>query len=188
MKLYDHRKVIFTYNPAKDGFIEIRKGALFLSLGGCRYVQGRILLDNGRYIRGLMSYSNDVPDGYDIRVNFMTWKTFWCSIFDLNSDKPFKHPNDRTMKVSELEQLDNGCVYKIIDKDENDWMPWSNNFRMGASKIIGRKPRDIKELKKEHEDMIEESIKEIANISNPAIRKEMRAELLSELQKLEEEG
>ena len=136
MKLYDHTKVVFTYNPAKNELIEIRKGAPFLSLNGNTYIQGRIALDNGRYIRGLIKYSSDIPDGYDIRVNFMTWKTFWCSILDLNSDEPFKHPMDKGLKVSDLKQLDNGCVYKIIDKDEVDWLPWTNGFRRVASTII----------------------------------------------------
>jgi hypothetical protein len=140
MKLYDHTKVIFTYNPSKDGVVEIRKGIPCLSLGSCRYyVQGRILLDNGRYIRGLMTYSSNVPDGYDIQVNFMTWKTFWRSILDLSKDKPFMHPRDKGLSINDIIQLDDGCIYKLVDKDEG-WLKWSNDYSKNASKIIGRKP------------------------------------------------
>ena len=142
MKMYDHTKVKFTYNPSKEGFIEIRKGTPCLSLGNYRYVQGRILLDNGRYSRGLMTYSSNVPDGYDIQVNFMTWRTFWCSILDLSKDEPFMHPMDKGLSINDISQLDDGCIYKLVDKDEG-WLKWSNDYSKNVSKIIGRKPRRL---------------------------------------------
>lgn len=53
----------------KDGVIEIRRGVEDISLGESRYAQVRILVDNTRYIKGMAVYSDDLPDGIDVRFN-----------------------------------------------------------------------------------------------------------------------
>lgn len=141
MKKYDHNRVTFRYDPRKAGYIEIRKEALFLSLGKYAYVQGRIALDNGKYIKGLMRYSNDIPDGYDILVNFRDWKSFWLCNLNLESENPFAHPGDKRFTMDDLTQIDNGCIYGLNIKDDG-WMKWSRNYRDTATKIIGRKPKE----------------------------------------------
>lgn len=56
------------YQP-KDGVIEIRPGVEDLSLGGSRYAQVRIAVDGKYYLKGMAIYSNDLPEGKDIRFN-----------------------------------------------------------------------------------------------------------------------
>ena len=53
----------------KDGLIEIRPGCDDLSLGGKHYAQVRIDVDGTHYLKGMAVYSNDLPDGIDIRFN-----------------------------------------------------------------------------------------------------------------------
>lgn len=53
----------------KDGLIEIRRGVEDLSLGNSHYAQVRILVDDTHYIKGMAVYSDDLPEGVDVRFN-----------------------------------------------------------------------------------------------------------------------
>lgn len=53
----------------KDGVIEIRRGVQDLSLGESHYAQVRILVDGNRYLKGMATYSDDLPDGVDVLFN-----------------------------------------------------------------------------------------------------------------------
>ncbi len=53
----------------KDGVIEIRRGVEDLSLGESHYAQVRILVDGNRYLKGMAVYSDDLPEGVDVRFN-----------------------------------------------------------------------------------------------------------------------
>lgn len=53
----------------KDGLIEIRRGVEDLSLGNSHYAQVRILVDDTHYLKGMAVYSDDLPEGVDIRFN-----------------------------------------------------------------------------------------------------------------------
>ena len=53
----------------RDGLIELRPGVKDLDLGGSMYAQVRILVDNKKYIKGMAVYSDDLPDGIDVRFN-----------------------------------------------------------------------------------------------------------------------
>ena len=53
----------------KDGVIELRRNCPDLTLDGNHYAQVRILVDNGYYLKGMAVYSDDLPDGIDIRFN-----------------------------------------------------------------------------------------------------------------------
>ena len=53
----------------KDGLIELRRGVDDISLGQARYAQVRIAVDGTHYLKGMAVYSDDLPDGVDIRFN-----------------------------------------------------------------------------------------------------------------------
>lgn len=69
----DSKRVQVVYGDeggaAKDGVIEIRRGVEDLSLGNAHYAQVRILVDGTHYIKGMAIYSDDLPDGIDVRFN-----------------------------------------------------------------------------------------------------------------------
>lgn len=69
----DSKRVQVVYGDeggsAKDGIIEIRRGVEDLSLGNSHYAQVRILVDGTHYIKGMAIYSDDLPDGVDVRFN-----------------------------------------------------------------------------------------------------------------------
>lgn len=53
----------------KDGLVEIRRGLDDLSLGNDHHSQVRILVDGTHYIKGMAVYSDDLPDGIDVRFS-----------------------------------------------------------------------------------------------------------------------
>ena len=53
----------------RDGVIELRRGVPDLDLGGSHYSQVRILVDGTHYLKGMAVYSDDLPDGVDVRFN-----------------------------------------------------------------------------------------------------------------------
>lgn len=60
-------RVLIKQNPLKQGVIELRKGAVDMSLGDRQYAQVRIRVGNAHaFIKGMAIYSDDIPEGYDI--------------------------------------------------------------------------------------------------------------------------
>lgn len=53
----------------KDGTVELRRGVPDLDLQGSHYAQVRILVDGDKYIKGMATYSDDMPDGVDVIFN-----------------------------------------------------------------------------------------------------------------------
>lgn len=72
-KSLDSKRVQVVYAEdgglAKDGLIELRRGVEDISLGNDIYAQVRILVDGTHYIKGMAVYSDDLPEGVDIRFN-----------------------------------------------------------------------------------------------------------------------
>ena len=53
----------------RDGLIELRRGCEDLNLGRNSYAQVRIAVDGKAFAKGVAVYSDDLPDGVDIRIN-----------------------------------------------------------------------------------------------------------------------
>lgn len=54
----------------KDGVMEIRRGVPDLDLGKSHYAQVRILVDGDHYLKGMAVYSDDLPDGVDVKLDY----------------------------------------------------------------------------------------------------------------------
>lgn len=72
----DSKRVMIAYpdgtdngGDKKDGLIEIRRGCEDLNLGRNSYAQVRIAVDGTHFAKGVAVYSDDLPDGIDVRVN-----------------------------------------------------------------------------------------------------------------------
>ena len=179
----------------KDGVIELRRGVADLSLGDSHYAQVRIAFDDKYYLKGMAIYSDDLPDGIDIRVN--------SGSNDLK--KPFKPMN--TNAAGEIDR-DNpfgalikdrqaGGQYEYVDKDgktklgainiirsEGDW----DNYRDSlSSQFLSKQPvglikrqLDLSYSEKENE------FNEIMNLTNPVVKKNLLTEFASECDKAAE--
>lgn len=163
-----------------DGLIELRRGVKDLSLGDSNYAQVRIMVDGTHYLKGMAVYSDDLPDGIDVRFN--TNKT---------KDVPALGPKDNTvLKPIKKDDPDNPFNSLIKEKggqywykdddgkehlglinkrsDQGDWTDWEDAL---PSQFLSKQP---KKLIKQQLDISlkdrEEQLNDILSITNPVIR------------------
>ena len=166
----------------KDGIIELRRGVDDLSLGGARYSQVRILVDNDRYLKGMAIYSDDMPDGVDVIFN--TNKTSDKAMRDVlkkikdDPDNPFGSlikPNGQSHYIDK----DGNEQLSLINKraDEGDWDEWSNaipsQFLSKQALPLAKKQLTLARVNKEAE------FEEIKNLENPTIKKHLLEDFAS---------
>lgn len=172
-----------------DGLVEIRRGVSDLSLGTSHYAQVRILVDGDRYIKGMAVYSNDLPDGVDVRFN--TNKKKGTAMRDVL--KPIKDDPDNPFG-SAIKDADQGGQYfydsktgeiipgssknpnkklGLINKraDEGDWGEWSNHL---ASQFLSKQSIDMaqKQLNIAKADKLAD-FDEISKLTNPTVKKHL---------------
>lgn len=173
----------------KDGLVELRRGVPDLSLGDSHYAQVRILVDGDRYIKGMAIYSDDLPDGVDVRFN--TNKSKSTSVRDVL--KPIKNDPDNPFG-SAIKDADQGGQYwydsktgeripgssknpnkklGLINKraDEGDWGDWKNGL---PSQFLSKQSITMaqKQLNIAKADKLAE-FEEISNLTNPTIKKHL---------------
>lgn len=173
----------------KDGLVEIRRGVPDLSLGDSHYAQVRILVDGDRYIKGMAVYSDDLPDGVDVRFN--TNKKRGTPMRDVL--KEIKNDPDNPFG-SAIKDADQGGQYwydsktgeripgssknpnkklGLINKraDEGDWDDWKDalpsQFLSKQSTTMAKKQLDIAKADRYAE------FDEISNLTNPTIKKHL---------------
>ena len=126
----------------KDGLIEIRRGAKDLSLGESKYAQVRIAVDGTHYIKGMAVYSDDLPDGVDIRFNTNKSK----NVPKMDVLKPMKTDSDNpfgaTIKANgQSTYFDDDGVEHLspINKvnEQGDWEHWGKNL---AAQFLSKQP------------------------------------------------
>lgn len=162
-----------------DGVIEIRRGQQDLYLGdNKKYAQVRILVDGTHYLKGMAVYSDDLPDGVDVRFNTnKSKKTPMTDVLKAIKDDP-DNPFGSNIKDADL-----GGQYWYIDSktgkkklglinkraDEGDWTEWKDSlpsqFLSKQSKYLAKKQLDLATAEKEQE------YAEIMSLTNPTVRK-----------------
>lgn len=175
----------------KDGLIEIRRGCKDLSLGEAHYAQVRILVDNDKYLKGMAVYSDDLPDGVDVRFN--TNKHVGTPKADvLKPVKKDKDGNiDRENPFGSLIKANGQSFYddpngeytdpvtgkrqslSLINKraEEGDWGEWSKTL---PSQFLAKQPQKLIEsqLKLAKADK-EAEFEEICSLTNPAVKQRL---------------
>ncbi len=160
---------------AKDGVIELRRGAPDLSLGKSNYAQVRIMVDNKSYLKGMAVYADDLPDGCDIRFN--TNKKSGTPI-----DKVLKPIKDDPSNPFGSLIKSNGQSYytdpktgkktlSAINKraDEGDWTEWADKL---PSQFLAKQNIDLvkQQLGIAKESKLKE-YDEICSLTNPTVKK-----------------
>lgn len=167
----------------KDGLIELRRGVDDISLGNARYAQVRIAVDDTHYLKGMAVYSDDLPDGVDIRFNTNKSNTgnkkdAMKSMKD-DPDNPFgatirtqegvelmlaqRHYTDQNGKT----QL--SCLN--IVNEEGNWGEWSKTI---ASQVLSKQsPTLAKKLLGIAYDEKKDEYDEIMSLTNPTIKKKL---------------
>lgn len=169
----------------RDGSVEIRRNVPDLSLGESKYSQVRIMVDGKKYIKGMAVYSDDLPDGIDVRFNTNKDK----SKSKMEVLKDVKSDPDNPFG-SLIKDADQGGQYwydsktgercsasnpnkklGLINKraDEGDWTEWKDalpsQFLGKQSKTLAKKQLDLAKANKEAE------FDEICALTNPTVKK-----------------
>ena len=172
-----------------DGLVELRRGVKDLSLGNSNYAQVRILVDGDRYIKGMAVYSDDLPDGVDVRFN--TNKKKGTPVRDVL--KPIKNDPENPFG-SLIKDADQGGQYfydsktgerisgssnnpnkklGLINKarDEGDWGEWANHL---ASQFLSKQSISMaeKQLNIAKADKMSD-YDEIHRLTNPTVKKHL---------------
>lgn len=176
----DSKRVMINYGDqggdAKDGVIEIRRGVEDLSLGNSHYAQVRILVDGTHYLKGMAIYSDDLPDGVDIRFN--TNKKSGTPKMDVlksikdDPSNPFGamiKANGQSYYIGRDGKEHLSAINKI--KEQGDWDKMSKNL---SSQFLSKQP--VKLIKqqldltyKDYKDQYDE----IMDLNNPTVKKKM---------------
>lgn len=180
----DSKRLVIRYaedgGTEMDGVIELRRGVPDLDLKGKHYAQVRILVDNNKYLKGMAVYSNDLPDGIDVRFN--TNKSNKVSKLDVLKD--IKKDPDNPFGAS-IKEAEKGGQYWYTDpktgkkklglinatRNEGDWSEWKDKL---PSQFLSKQPLSLakKQLGIAKQDKIDE-YNEIMSLTNPTVKKRL---------------
>ena len=171
-----------------DGMIELRRGVDDISLGRNHYAQVRLLIDKDHYAKGMAVYSDDLPDGVDIRIN--TSKPDGTPMFKRNGaeesvlkkakegqENPFGanlKPDEKLTKAQRTWTDENGVVHQSainIVKEEGDVNDWNrtlpSQFLSKQAPALAKKQLDMAV------DISKSDMAEIASYTNPVVKASM---------------
>lgn len=172
----DSSKISVVYGPegeAKDGLIELRRGADGLDMGMSRYAQVRIGVDGTHYIKGMAIYSDDLPKGTDILV--YSNKKEGTPLLSSDPDakqvlKPMKY-NDEANPFGAQIKFEGQHGYLNLVNEEGDWDTWSKNLASQMlskqSTVLAKQQLNLAKQDRQYE------FQEIRALSNPVLREEM---------------
>lgn len=163
----------------KDGVIEIRRGVPDLDLGDAHYAQCRIAVDDKEfgklYAKGMVVYSDDIPEGKDILVNSnkkigtpLGGEGGVLKSQKDNPDNPFGSTYYRKEYVDENGKKQLSALN--VMNEEGDWNKWSRTL---ASQELSKQSVGLaKQQLNIAKDLKLDEYNEIMSIANPTIRKQ----------------
>lgn len=192
-KSIDSKRVGIGYDPEKDGLVEIRRGVEDVSLGKNKYAQIRVAVDDKYYIKGMATYSDNLPDGVDILVN--TKKPAGTPLKGEDSehsvlkelkkkndgsidwDNPFgaaiKMRNGVTVGQRHYKDEDGNDQLSVINiiNEEGDWSGWKKTL---SSQMLSKQSQSL--IKEQLDISIkakQQEFDEINAIQNPTVKKRL---------------
>lgn len=176
----DSNRVMINYAEdgglEKDGVIELRRGVQDLDLGNSHYAQVRILVDGTHYLKGMAMYSDDLPDGVDIRFNTSKHnnktKMEVLKPIENDPDNPFGaliKANGQSTYIGADGKEHLSAINKL--KEEGDWDTMSKNL---SSQFLSKQPPKLikKQLDLTYADYAAD-FEEIKSLTNPTIKKKL---------------
>lgn len=183
------------YNSAEDGrlmdgVIQIRRGVPDLNMGNANYVQGRIRVSNNHFMKGMIIYSDDIPDGYDVVYNTNRKKGaplykqegyMGDTVFKKMKDDPanpfganIKEDSDLLLGVNRTWKDADGNEHESairILNEEGNWNNWSRNI---SAQMLSKQPPA---LAKRQLDLTyaskREQLDDILSLTNPTVKQKM---------------
>lgn len=165
----DSKRIEVRYGPDggsdMDGVIELRPGVEDLSMGNSRYAQVRVAVDGSHYLKGMAVYSNDLPDGVDVRFN--TNK-------ERSTDKYSamkKMGDDPTNPWGAVIKADGQRGVLNIMNEEGDWSEWSSKL---SSQMLSKQTHGLAKQQLDLTfDLKKAEYEGILELNNPTIKKHL---------------
>lgn len=157
-----------------DGVMQIRRGVDDISLGEARYAQVRVAVGDGKngthYIKGMAMYTDDLPDGVDIRFN--TNKSDTGNKLDALKKMKDDPENPFGAVIRQIPGKDGKPASAMnIVNEEGDWHKWgkslSSQMLSKQSTALARQQLDLRFREKQQE------YDEIMSLTNPAVKKKL---------------
>ena len=177
-----------------DGVIQVRRGVPDLNLGNAHYVQGRIRVDNNHYMKGMIIYSDDIPEGYDVIYNtnrkkgaplYKTEGYIGDTVFKKMKDDPANpfganiksdDPKDGQLVLAvnrtwkDADGNEHESAIRIVN-EEGNWNDWSRNI---SAQMLSKQPHA---LAKRQLDLTiaskREQLNDILALTNPTVKQKM---------------
>lgn len=158
-----------------DGVIYVRPGVPDVSLGGKRYAQVRIAVDETHFIKGMAMYKEDLPPGVDLVFNTNKSNTG----NKLDALKPMKKTSDG--KIDPDNPFGSSVRPSVYDPhtktaksvmnavyEEGDWDRWTRSL---SSQFLSKQSPKLAEgqLRMTYETR-KNDLAEIRSLTNPAVR------------------
>ena len=155
----------------KDGLIELRRNIDDLDMGDARYAQVRIQVGDNNYLKGMAVYSDDLPDGVDIRFN--TNKS--SKVGDLGAMKKLEDDPNNPFGSTIRDQK--GAL-NIVNA-EGKWSEWNKKW---SSQFLGKQSNElIKERLDATFSKYKQDFDEIKSLTNASVRKYLLNDLADTL-------
>ena len=179
-KQIDSSRVAIRYSEEggtdKEGVIEIRRGVPDLDLEENHYAQCRIAITDKKYgklyAKGMVVYSDDIPEGADILVNSKKSKTKPLDeVLKPQKDNP-DNPFGSTYYRKEYEDENGKKQLSALNvmNEEGDWNKWSRTL---ASQELSKQSVALaKQQLNIAKELKTNEYNEIMAISNPTVRKD----------------
>lgn len=165
----------------RDGLIELRRGVEDISLGDARYAQVRIAVDGTHYMKGMAMYSDDLPDGVDIRFNTNKDKSYSklevMKPMKADPSNPFSSAikNDDELTLAQRHYIDKDGKRQLsclnIVNEEGNWGDWSASL---SSQFLSK--QNLSLVKKQLGKALtirEDEFSELKNLNQPLVKKKL---------------
>ena len=171
----------------RDGMIELRRGKDDISLGKANYAQVRIAVDGTHYLKGMAVYSDNLPDGIDIRFNSNKPKGMpvlgpdkdhsVLKLMKTGEDElnPFgatiREANDLVMAqryYTDEKGVKHQSAINVVS-EEGNWAEWKKTI--SAQMLSKQPPRIIERQLSLTKDIADDKLDEIMSLTNPVVRR-----------------
>lgn len=172
VKSIDSKRVAVVYaedgGAEADGVICVRPGVDDVSLGGSRYAQVRIAVDDTHYLKGMAVYKSDMPPGVDLMFNTNKSNTGnkYDAMKELKKD-PSTGEIDQDNPFGSTISRQSG-VMNVLD-EEGSWDTWSRT--LSSQMLSKQSPALVETQLNVTYERRKDELDEILSLTNPAVKK-----------------
>lgn len=173
MVSWDRLEIVYDEDGGslRDGLIELRRGAEDLNMGGKSYAQVRIGVGEDRYLKGMAVYSDNLPDGVDIRFHTNKSKDTppekVLKEMKKNEDGTINEFNPFGATIKPGRQL--GALNMVTE--QGDWNEWAKDL---SAQMLSKQPAKlVKERLDATYDELFSGYEELNSLTNPVVKKHL---------------